>query len=339
MLAIAFALLAAAPSVPEEALFVRDHPVLGRLVRWGDGWVVTADRAYVVPVTGNELRPVAHPALDRVLEVAESSPTLRVLFGTKGREAKLLSVGASQGATELGLPDAATKGATNWRLAVSGSRVVLVDGRVLFSCELPKCRWSKVDFKQQLWRRRGEPDEPKAVAVLENEVLIAVDSGEWGGGLWSIDTRRGKVSLVENDSEPATGVTVDRAGRVWATWGQSHMIAAQGTLRVRENGKWKVVARSDNLEPHRHRNWPLEPTSFESVTVVGGRVFVLTSALGVVEMANGWSIRTMGWPGHQYVTALELSGDTAVIVTFDGGVVLWNLRTGQKSVARQKAAP
>lgn len=311
---------AASVAVSGQELFVRDHAVLARPVRWGDAWAVSADRAYLVPLGSGELRPITHPALDLVLDVAESSPNVRLLFGIRGTKATLLSLGSKQGSRELALPAVVAKGVKNWRLAASASRVALFDGRVLLWCELSSCRWSKVELTRQLMRRRREPDQPRGMVIVDDEVLVAIDNGEWGGGLWSVNTRTGKASLVENDDEPATGVTVDRLGRVWATWGQSHMIAAQGTLRVRERAKWRVVARSDNMDRGRHQNWSLETTAFESVAVVDDRVFLLTNSLGVVEMRNGWSVRTKDWPGHQYLTGLAISGDTAIIVSYDAVV-------------------
>lgn len=331
--------LAATPAQPNVDLVVREPPDFQRLLRWKDGWVTKADRLYAVDPNQVSLEPFEHAGVDVVLEMAES-PGASFVFGLKGKKARLVSAKSTSQNPEIALPAEVLRSPTAWRLAVGGDRVVLLGSKLAFSCNLPHCKWSRTKIRQDLWSGRGGTNEPRAILVYGSQVFVAVNQGEWGGGLWSLALTTGEVSLVEGDSEPATGLALDDEGRVWATWGLAHGVSKQGTLRILEGGKWKLISRTDNLDRKRQENWLLPPTSFESVAIDRGRVFLLTSTLGVVELVDGsWRQRTTDWPGDEYVYALGVQTDTAFIVISFHRVLVWNLRSGAKRVLRMRSAP
>ena len=322
---------------------IRDQPVLQGLLRWQGGWVAAGNQLFTIDVHKKSAAPLEHSGLDAVLDVAEASATALV-FGTKGQQAKLVVTNSSVPEVEIPLPVEVLSDPSRWRLAAAGEKVVLISNNLTFSCKVPDYKWSPVRMSQklmsqELWRAKDRANLLKSILICDAQVFVAVDQGEWGGGLWSVELTTGTVSLVEKDSNPATGLALDDKGRVWATWGLAHKMIRQGTLRVLEGDNWRLVSRTDNLDKTRQKNWSLPSTSFNSVTVEQGRIFVLTGTLGVVELVNGsWQQRAIGWSDHQYVTALAMQDDMALIATYNAGVVVWNLCSGEMGALRLRPA-
>ena len=327
MLPFAFFVLAALRQQPVTGpAFVRDQPAFARPTRWNGSWIVRSDRSYVISIDDGTLKPLGNDALDVVLEVAESHAR-HLMLGVKDDKLKLVRLEADKTAIDVPLPDFVVQHPAQCELAATESSCLLL-GSSLYSCALPDAHWAETPLDRTLWNRAGVPCVPRAMAVHDARLYVAIDHGEWGGGLWSIDLKTGKQSLVENDSDPATGLATSDDGRLWATWGQAHMNARQGTLRVLEHGKWKIVVRSDGSTLERKADWPAD--AFLAVACNKDRVFVTTRTLGVFELADkSWSRFTIDWASDLRATGLGVDGDTVIITTYDAGVVLWNLRTAE----------
>jgi hypothetical protein len=331
-LLLAIALLAAQrqPIGPIVAP-VRDQSAFAHPARWNGGWVVKGDRVFVVSLEHATLEPLAHGGLDVVLDVAESSRR-QILFGTQANKPKLLHMESDQTTLDVPLPAVVADQPAQWHLAATDTGCVLL-GRSLLVCTFADSHWTELTVDRTRWNRAGIIEAPSALAVHDGQLFIAIDHGEWGGGLWSIDLASGKQSLVENDSEPATGLASDDEGRLWATWSLAHLGPGTGTLRVLERGKWRLVAHAGDSTLERKKDWPAG--AFLSVACDKDRVLVLTSAPGVFELADKtWRRLTINLPDDAYATGLGIERDTAIITTHDTGVLVWNLRTGEHRTAR-----
>jgi hypothetical protein len=69
------------------------------------------------------------------------------------------------------------------------------------------------------------------------------------------------------------------------------------------------------------------------------RLYLVGGSLGLVrrELSGGYRQLTTGWPEFASVTGVSIQGDTAVIATYDSGVLLWSLTTS--SARRVTLAP
>jgi hypothetical protein len=138
---------------------------------------------------------------------------------------------------------------------------------------------------------------------------------------------------VADDGLPATGVADDGRGHIWAIWGLAHGLRRRGTLRVREEGRWRTVIRCDNEDRGQELKCTAGATSFEDLAVRGTEVFLLSGRHGVLQLAaDGLRPRTPGWTAP--ATAMGLDGARVFIGGYDKGVWVRPL-DGPDSAARR----
>jgi hypothetical protein len=324
-----------------EKSLVHDQPRLRDVVRWNGRWVVKADRLYVLDLAAGSVRPLEHPGMDRTLEIVGAGERSFLLGKTMGRR-QLVLVSSAGRDMLIDLPlEVMTEAAGGWQLAAGGDRLVITRGPTAFHCKYPGCRWSRLALNPQLFEPLCRYNQPK-LALQGPDLFVGVDCGEWGGALWSVSLESGKATWVDDDGDnpmPVSALATDAKGRLWATWGLSHMMGLQGTVRVREHGGWRLVSSCQNGRPLQTRNWPLFPTSFEGMATSGDRVYLLTATQGIIERANGtWIRRTFGWPRGVGAEALGIDGQTAIIGTRSAGILLWDLVSNTRRVVRMPPA-
>jgi hypothetical protein len=323
---------------PPKPDFARDQPWLDRVQRWNGEWVAGGqDGFYVVDLASSALRRFRHPAVDTVLALAEC-PEAQLLYGTSGKRAKLLRVTEAGEAEEIPVPEAVQAHPEWWHLAVDRTRAVLCNGRGVFWLDVARREWTPVKLRKPLWLSRTDDDPaevpPEAVVLAGARLFAAINQGEFGGGLFEADLQTGVVNLIGVE-DATTGLAMDAGGRLWATWGLSHLDSCGGSLRVQESRRWRLVARCGDLKPEERFNWTLPDHAFNGIAAEGRRVFLVTYTLGVVELdGSRWRLRTPAWPKSLWADALAVEGDTAIVVSSNQGVVVWNLRTGKWKLLR-----
>jgi hypothetical protein len=119
--------------------------------------------------------------------------------------------------------------------------------------------------------------------------------------------------------------------------GLAHLGAREGALHTYDGRTWKTFCDSSE---DRLANWNLPPTSLEAIAFdAKGRPCVLSGYLGLLCRDGGkWIRLTPDWPGHQYLSSLQLTpAGVAVIGTYDAGVLLLNIQS--KEVRRVTLRP
>jgi hypothetical protein len=182
-------------------------------------------------------------------------------------------------------------------------------------------------------------------AVLQaDRLLIGVHAGEWGGALLSLDLATGAWKRIPGPPHPVTDLRVDRAGRTWVSGGLAHQLSVHGSLGVLDASGWSTVTR---VEGHRSIGCPRCPPpedvvrlrfrwehSFAHVEALAlddeGRLILGAPPLGLLRREGGGYVRlTPRWPRDLRLSGFAMQGSLAVIATPEGGVVLWDTRTGK----------
>jgi hypothetical protein len=171
---------------------------------------------------------------------------------------------------------------------------------------------------------------PKHRLLVDGDLYLGEEAGEFGGGLNRIDIRTGASERIFG-GWPVNSLAIGLDGSVWESEGLAHLTIRKGRIHVNSKGDWTEFCVSGS-STGRDTNWDLPPTSFGALAIDSiGRPTVLSEELGLVRYESGkWSRLTPDWPGFVYVTSLLLtSDDQAIVGTYDAGVMLLDLRSGK----------
>src|SRR6185295_17192811 len=310
--------------------FSRDQGVIEGLARWGNEIVALSRPPCRLNLDSRACEPISNPLLGQVLAVG--GDTVRFAAGTRGGRPAL--VRERDGKWEdVALPAPAVgRGLAPVALAASGEEVALLEvptrdepGNALFNARHQET-WSTTDLPPQ-----GPSAIPKHVVFARGRWLLGYNSGEWGGELRSIAPGGAVTALLDGD--PITGIAVAPDGRVYVSTGLAHLGGVQAHIgSLDRDWKWTTLFRISNFHEDNGVGWNLEPDTVTGLSVdAAGRLYLLTGSQGVVREDGGKLVSvTPGWPrGHLYGKGLLIERDTAVVGTFDSGVVLWKLGTDQ----------
>jgi hypothetical protein len=219
-------------------------------------------------------------------------------------------------------------------------------------------------YRDQQWRlspwRREERSlvESKRYVLSKDQLWIATNRGEWGGGLVSYDLLQEQMNPVPAHfgvkALPVTALRQNPGGSLWFSEGIQQLGLARGGLYRARGDTWECFLYSSHLPSHQlaiiHPNegwrtrieaeraqlsqsttdWGLAPCAIDSFDFSEeGVPYVLTSRYGpVVFDGQDWTPLFSWWPYTPVVDVL-IVGDTIFIATLRAGVLLWDKTSGE----------
>lgn len=302
----------------------------------GQTVVVRTAHPKLLDVEKGSVADIALPGAVEPIAVAAGGERLLVLAKTSGGKSELFERSAG-GWQPVSVPASVQLDPKQPSLlAVEGETIVILSGTRLHRSESGK--WTS----RQVPKRDGKfPGFPKHCVLHQKRLYLGSDRGEWGGELVSLDLD----GLAWRD-EPPTGVKpgldlpvrdvrIDRKGALWVVRGLAHLGLHEGMLHRLDAHGFQLIASSNRAigkhPTERGGDWNLDGTSFDAIAFdEQNRPHLLTGSLGVVrrDAKGGWSRLTPSWPDFAYVQGLSIVGSTAVIGTYDAGLVLLDLGTG-----------
>jgi hypothetical protein len=311
----------------DTTLLVRDQPRTGGIALWGDVVVVRSWPPRALDLATGTTRDIGLPGAGDILGLATAGGVRFALRGAVGGKLALYERAGEAWAERALPPELTYDGKTPLVLEGDGDRLVLWTPVRLFLRAGGTWKASAVE---------APPPELRGFAthhiVVGHRLYLGTNKGEWGGVLASLDLASGRWRAEGTETDPVTGLAVDPAGRLWVSRGQSHLGIDAGTLHVLEGDVWRrttfSVGKLRDDEPLSPGDWNLGDTSFDGVGFgPDGRVYLLTGRLGLVTRdarGGGWR-PALGFSAFAYTTGLVIAGTTAVISTFDAGVIAWGL--------------
>ena len=219
-------------------------------------------------------------------------------------------------------------------------------------------------YREQQWRlspwRREERSlvESKRYVISKDQLWIATNRGEWGGGLVSYDLNKELMNPAPKHfgvkALPVTALRQNPGGSLWFSEGIQRLGLARGGLYRARGDAWECFLYSSHLPPHqlaiihpqegwRARieaereqlsqsltEWGLAPCAIASFDFSEeGVPYVLTSRYGpVVFDGQDWTPLFSWWPYTPVVDVL-IAGDTVFVATLRAGVLLWDKASGE----------
>ncbi len=317
-------------------MFRRGQAVSTGLLPTGKRVVVRTAQPNLLDVGSGRVDPIKLPAGAEPSAIAATGDRLVAL--TRGKSAKPVLFEHRAGTWHaLSTPaDLSIVEKQPVVVAVNDAAIVILNGKRLH--RFSKAGWTSVDVPQRPSKR---PGWPKHAVLHAGRLYVGTDSGEWGGELLSLDLAKHTwrpeppTGTTTELDLPIRDLTLDRKGRLWVVRGLSHLGLYEGMLhRLGANG-FELIASSKKAVGKRPAarggDWNLDGTAFDAIAFdAQNRPLVLTGSLGVVRRAagGGWTRLTPSWPDFVYVQGLAVVGETAVIGTYDAGVVLFELGAG-----------
>lgn len=326
------------PSECIHRLQAKNGLLLRRLIPYGAGLVVESEQGFY----SLDLKAKRAKKLEDTLGVA----TFQTKPLTLRREKERYSLWHEQ--EELPLPKAQLKRSAPLLLGANDSFALLQSG---FLSLYRDGTWHSSPWRQEesslLVKRR--------FLLSKGVVYIALDRGEWGGGLWAHDITKGETKPTAlpfgSRAEPATDIKQNPGGSLWLTRGKSVAHLAKGGLyRSLDGVSWEcflyvspwdmlsLVARQESeaaeslFEEERQRisqsrtSWGLEPTSLRALSFgQDGAPHVLSVRHGPVRFdGERWTPIFPWWRSTLVVDLFITDKDVVVIATHDSGVLFWD---------------
>ncbi len=332
----------------DAKLFVRDAARIYGLSAWGDAVVVRGEKLWRLDVDAGTQEPLLVDGAVVLDVAARPDGAIVALCKQPDGRAVIMERARSGGNWRTtALPDGAGSDTKQpFRLGADGTATVVWEGTRFYRRDGEK--WTMVPLGKVEGHMRGFP---KHTLLARGRFLLGYDAGEWGGEVVSFAVVDGALRVEPmgetakaDESLPVHGLAADRSGHVFVPRGTSHLGSREGALYESDaSDAWTLVAGSTERDTKSH-GWNLERTSFDGVAFDdSNRVYVASVYLGVARReANGsWIRLTPSWPKESvYLAGLLVRGETAIIATFDGGVVVWNWTTGVgKRIARAETKP
>ena len=291
-------------TVDVKALNLKNNPFsVQRLQRWGGNIVVHGNgTVYVVDVDREELISLQIEGCDVPLTVAEDGGSQYVLC-RQTNELIILSKTATEKNWMSHSVGEAEKSPHNW-LHCSKTKMTVVTGNAMFRSTdggAPR-RWEKISVSDQL---NPPTDAPSDALLLDNEVWLGYDRGEWGGTLhkymWAnnsaVSSESGSDSIEDKLFLGVWNIVrlkSDDNSNVWALSQLEHMSLKRMALFKFGSSsidalvnQWRVLNRQDNLPmyayPHPRHCIPSEGvvTAFD---VMAEDVYLFAGDVGVMKI-------------------------------------------------------
>ncbi len=320
----------------DESHFRRGQAVSAGLLQSKQSVVVRTATPALLDVGKGSVTPIALPGGAEPRALAAAGGHLLVLAKTSSGKPGLFEHRAGTWKSVPPPPSTAIDDKQPSLLAAQGEAIVILAGERLHRGEAGK--WTTAALPT---RKRSKPGWPKHAVLHQKRLYLGSDSGEWGGELVSLD-----IDKPSWRDEPPTGVpagldlpvrdlAVDRKGTLWVVRGFSHLGLREGMLHRLGSKGFELVASSKGAigknPAERGGDWNLDGTAFDAIAFDDqNRPHVLAGSLGIARRNDigGWSRVTPSWPGFVYVQGFAIVGSTAVIGTYDAGLVLLEMNTG-----------
>lgn len=325
---------AAQPPAKLADLLVRDQPTCHGLQRWNGALVVRTLSPRALDLGAGTSAPLLVGDAERVLALA-TWKGVPIALSVKSDE-RYLAVKEGASFKRVEVPAAVRSEPTTSKLVASP--LLAADDKLIALVVADKLhlfdgtKWSELTIT-------GVDKSPATLGLLASEVALhdgslylAFDRGEWGGALYAVELKTGKAAKQPGPELPVRELTVDAGGDLWAVRGLAHLSLLEGDLRLLHHGKWRTLASTEPGGPS--VGWDvLEQISLDAVAFEPtGRPVLLSGKRGVLRKGPGksWVPAILDWSDFVYVDDLELEGTRAVISTYDAGVLVVDLSSGQR---------
>ena len=226
------------PDIPEQ-------PLLRSIYEWGDQIAVITEKyqltqqmptyeLYVVEQATSRVVPVRAPGCDTYHDVAYDAGPGRLLLCGTGQSARVYGMrGASW------TPVSESVQGTGFRFAVDGDRIAVMSGNTVF---LMSASSSGPPTSFPLRMKMPSRVLPSALLLGKDVLLMALDIGEFGGGLYRMDLKRpgnAPTRLIDGNVE---ALARTKSGVIWAAGGLSHMGSVSAALYRISGERLEVVA-------------------------------------------------------------------------------------------------
>lgn len=274
------------PDIPEQ-------PLIRTIYEWRDQiavitqhWIPSEKRwTYALSVVSGDVSrviPFQGLSCDSYHDVAYGEKLGKLLVCGVGGSARVYQLDG-----ELWKPLSQPIQGREFRLAVNGERIALLSGHALYV--MPSS-----STKEFATIPVNIDDFASSALLTENALLVAYDSGEFGGGILRVDLKHLNTAKIASDN--ISVLARSRSGVVWAAGGVGHMGVVRGTLYRIEGDRVEVVATISGFrglqdggdEIRRERG-----VRFPGLTEISGlslrradRPTVVLSAFGVFELAD-----------------------------------------------------
>jgi hypothetical protein len=326
------------PGRIEPGTFDRGQPTNEGLVRWDGAIVVRTAPLRRLDVAGGRTEALAIPGAAEILGVATWRGVPVALCRADGERYLAIKDGARFVRRELSpaLRREPPEGALPVPpvLAADTEAMVVLDGRVVHRFDGLVWQERTIVERNPRPHRMGMPTD---VLLDGRSLYLGYDRGEWGGALVVVDIESGNSDIapagIHGHDLPLRDLALAPDGRLWVVRGLAHLGVDQGELGVLDGGMMTTVAASSGKRAGPVRHFALASSAFDAVAFdASGRTLLLTGRHGVLRReGEGWTQLTRGWPekDYVYVQDLEVEREWLVIATYDAGVLLWNLRSGE----------
>jgi hypothetical protein len=284
-------------------------------------------RFYAIDIDAARAAPLSLPGVSGILQLPSRNPPQSVALCLQDGKRVLLCKEAGKWATKS-LPDGAQK---------SPILALEADDHNLVLLTNDECSWRK--DTQWLTRKHTNGDKflKRAMegdcrcAIADGSLYLAIDRGEFGGGLYRLDLATGKWSNARSKEGdmPVCDVKVDPQGHLWAVEGLSHLGLIIGGVWTEQSGKWRAVVSIDHFQRQK-TGWNLGYRSLQSIAFdAGGTIYVVADHCGVCRYNGRCWKRVIRSRPDDYESCVQPVGLTLVVVgTLKSGVLLYRLDTG-----------
>jgi hypothetical protein len=290
------------PEIPEQ-------PFARTIYEWGDQIAVITEKydlaertpifeLYVVDQATLRVSPVRVPGCDTYYDIAYGGGPGRLLLCGDGKSARVYGMSGPSWT-----PVSGPMRGTEFRFALDGDQIAVVSESSVFlmsatSGSQPAIIPHRMEFS---------PHEfPSAMLLANNALLMALDVGEFGGGLYRMDlTRPGKAPerLIRGNVQ---ALARTKSGAIWAAGGLSHLGSVSAALYRISGDRLEVVAVIGGFRggprfegpPQADRITEKAGVPFPGLTSLSGlslgadeRPTVVLPTLGVFELAGDRFVR------------------------------------------------
>lgn len=226
------------PDIPEQ-------PFTRTIYEWGDQIAVITENyehaertprfdLYVVDQATSRVIPVRVPGCGTYFDVAYGGGPGRLLLCGDGKSARVYGMsGASW------TPVSEPMRGTEFRFAVDGDQIAVVSESSVFlmsatTSSQPAIIPHQMEFSPHQF--------PSAMLLASNALLMALDVGEFGGGLYRMDLKRPDKAPDRLIRGNVQALARTKSGAMWAAGGLSHLGSVSAALYRMSGDRLKVVA-------------------------------------------------------------------------------------------------
>lgn len=318
-----------------DSPYPRDQPHLTHLLRWNGELVARGnDLFFEIDLEKRQAHALIDPAFGQLLCLAErSTDEAFALCESQGRR-YLYSIRGDR-LNRLDLPELVESSCGSLILVANVDDLVIATSS---SCHRYREKaWQEIKgWTSQRIGKSASPYEdvldwpPDHVVVADGVLYFGTDKGEFGGHLFAFNLATGTWTDLERlwgiAYRAITGIQRSPRGEIWVVNGLAHLTLLEGELRAYQNGKWALIARSDN-DPNPHKvNWTGPSCDLRALAFAeNGHLYVLSQSHGLFRReGSDWKHLTPSWPGFIYCSDLAVLPDGRVVIaTCDAGLLLY----------------